>query len=44
MKKTVKSPLARLLPQTGEKTGWILTVFGVILLGTIGWFVFKKKH
>ncbi|MCT3025467.1 LPXTG cell wall anchor domain-containing protein [Pediococcus pentosaceus] len=40
----LKSPLASLLPQTGEKGGWILTFVGVVILGVVGWFVFKKKR
>jgi LPXTG-motif cell wall-anchored protein len=39
-----KSPLTSLLPQTGEKGGWLLTAVGVILLGLVGWFIFRKKH
>ncbi|WP_428847153.1 prealbumin-like fold domain-containing protein [Pediococcus pentosaceus] len=40
----LKSPLASLLPQTGEKGGRILTFVGVVILGVVGWFVFKKKR
>ena len=38
------SPLNSLLPQTSEKGGWILTFVGIVILGVVGWFVFKKKR